>query len=387
MDQYELMGKIGEGTFGEVFKAKHVQCGRMVALKKVRIRNVHDGIPKNLLREIKALEMLEHDNIVHMYESFPCGSSIVLSCEYMVSDLHQVMRCLSEEGRAFPEWAVKTIMKMTLEGVAAVHEARLIHRDLKPANLLFSPSGVLKLGDFGLARVHEKDGQVYSHEVATRWYRPPELLYGARKYGFSVDLWAVGCIFGELLNHSPIFPGENDIDQIYRIVRSLGSLNEKSWPGAVELPDYNKISFPDMDAVPLDKLLPDAPRAAVDLLRKFLVYRPEGRIAAREALQDKYFFTDPLPMHPSSLWDFIFLPMQKKRKKLQLQQHKEAPPQSTVNGIGGNMNLSSSNSSSSTFSPDSSNNNNSSKSNHGIHKFDLLTRMSVDDILPFQDKY
>lgn len=104
---------------------------------------------------------------------------------------------------------------------------------MKPANLLFSPTGILKLGDFGLARVHDEEQKAkypMSHEVATRWYRAPELLFGGRHYGNAVDLWAVGCIFAELLNHSPLFPGENDIDQLYRVLQCLGTPDPKQWP-------------------------------------------------------------------------------------------------------------------------------------------------------------
>ena len=103
-----------------------------------------------------------------------------------------------------------------------------MHRDLKPANLLISPTGHLKIADFGLARVFSSDeGRLYSHQVATRWYRAPELLYGARKYDQAVDLWAVGCIFGELINNSPLFAGENDIDQLYSVLRVIGTPSVK----------------------------------------------------------------------------------------------------------------------------------------------------------------
>jgi len=167
-----MIGKVGEGAFGEVYKAIHIETGRVVALKKIRIRGMDQGFPKNLLREMQALEKLQHPNVIELYECFPHGPAIVLACEYMQSDLLQLLKCLSAKGESLPEPVIKSFMIMILKGVAAVHEAKLIHRDLKPSNLLLSPTGALKLGDFGLARVLDNPAAAsFSHEVATRWYR------------------------------------------------------------------------------------------------------------------------------------------------------------------------------------------------------------------------
>ncbi|XP_008400522.1 cyclin-dependent kinase 20 isoform X4 [Poecilia reticulata] len=237
MEQYSILGRIGEGAHGIVFQAKHIETGETVALKKVALRKLEDGIPNQAVREIKALQEIE-DN----------------------------------------------------------------QHDLKPANLLISSSGHLKVADFGLARLFSDQGErLYSHQVATRWYRAPELLYGARKYDEGVDLWAVGCIFGELLNSSPLFPGENDIEQLCCVLRVLGTPTRESWPEMVELPDYNKITFKENPAIPLEEIVPDTCPQAVDLLCRFLVYPSRRRCSATQALIHPFFFSSPLPAHHSEL--------------------------------------------------------------------------------------
>lgn len=155
----------------------------------------------------------------------------------------------------------QAIAQMMLAGLAGAHAENIIHRDLKPSNLLFSAAGSLKLGDFGLAQVCKQGQTIPSHQIATRWYRSPESLYGGRADSGGLDLWACGCILAELLNHSPLFPGENDIDQLYRIFRLRGTpdVHPVPWPEAESLPDFHKISFPQMHPLPLREVLPDAP--------------------------------------------------------------------------------------------------------------------------------
>ncbi|KAF7652052.1 hypothetical protein LDENG_00102110 [Lucifuga dentata] len=270
MEQYSILGRIGEGAHGIVFKAKHIETGETVALKKVALRRLEDGIPNQALREIKALQEIEDNQyVVKLKDVFPHGTGFVLVFDFMLSDLSEVIR---NSERPLTPAQVKGYMMMLLKGVAFLHHNNIMHRDLKPANLLISSSGHLKIADFGLARLFSERGErLYSHQVATRWYRAPELLYGARKYDEGVDLWAVGCIFGELLNSSPLFPGENDIEQLCCVLRVLGTPNQDSWPEIVELPDYNKITFKENPAIPLEEIVPDTSPQAVHLLYKFLV--------------------------------------------------------------------------------------------------------------------
>ncbi|KAL5516172.1 hypothetical protein EMCRGX_G001446 [Ephydatia muelleri] len=298
MEGYQILGRIGEGAHGIVLKAKHIQTGELVALKKVPLRRLEDGIPNSALREIKALqESEENHHVVKLREVFPYGVGFVLVFDYMLSDLSEVIR---NSEKPLTEAQIKSYMLMLLKGVAYLHGNNIMHRDLKPANLLISSTGHLKIADFGLARVFSEDpARLYSHQVATRWYRSPELLYGAKKYDWSVDMWAIGCILGELLNSSPLFPGENDIDQLCCVLRVLGTPDEVTWPKMVELPDYKKISFPVMPPIPLEMVVPDASPEAIELLKRLLVYT--DRISASKALLYPYFFTPPLPAHHSEL--------------------------------------------------------------------------------------
>tara|TARA_B100000780_G_C21040289_1_gene417421 strand:- start:53 stop:1054 length:1002 start_codon:yes stop_codon:yes gene_type:complete len=300
MQNYTLLQRIGEGSFGEVHEVQDNRDGTRKAAKRIRLRNVSstDAFPNPALREIRALQEIgrHHPNVVRLYDVVPFGSTIILIMELMATDLSGI---LSATDVPLPESQVKTYMLMLLNGVSYIHDKSIIHRDLKPSNLLISSAGILKIADFGLARVHDPfSNDSYTHQVATRWYRAPELLFGARKYGVGVDLWAVGTIFGELLNHSPIFPGENDINQIYRVLQVLGTPTIELWPEVIDLPDFNKISFPTMTPIHLKHVVPNGSLPALDLLLSFLKYRPQNRCTAQRGSTHTWFYTRPLPSEP-----------------------------------------------------------------------------------------
>ncbi|XP_032326964.1 cyclin-dependent kinase 20 isoform X2 [Camelus ferus] len=281
MEQYCILGRIGEGAHGIVFKAKHVEPG----MGWQCLRPVPNRLERSLLsRRWPCGGWKMASPTRPCGRSRPCRRSrtvsFVLAFEFMLSDLAEVVR---HAQRPLAPAQVKSYLQMLLKGVAFCHANNIVHRDLKPANLLISASGQLKIADFGLARVFSPDGsRLYTHQVATRWYRAPELLYGARQYDQGVDLWAVGCILGELLNGSPLFPGENDIEQLCCVLRILGTPSPQVWPEITELPDYNKISFKEQAPVPLEEVLPDASPQALDLLGRFLLYPPRQRISASQ---------------------------------------------------------------------------------------------------------
>ncbi|KAI8425060.1 hypothetical protein MSG28_006928 [Choristoneura fumiferana] len=293
VSNYSVVGRIGEGAHGLVFKARHLPTGREVALKKILIKNLDDGIPVNVMREIKALQLLRCKYVIKLHDMFPRGMSLVLVLEYMCSGLWDMLHHNQSE-MTLPR--VKTYAQMLLKGTRYMHAHYVMHRDLKPANLLINHEGILKIADLGLARLYWPDGgRPYSHQVATRWYRAPELLYGARYYCEKVDLWAVGCIIAEMITKKPIFAGESDIEQLAIVLQHLGTPTEESWPGHADLPDFHKITFPPSDPTPWPELLPGLEPDAVELVKSFLCYDADKRISAKEAST-----AAPVVSHPTS---------------------------------------------------------------------------------------
>ncbi|XP_070315475.1 cyclin-dependent kinase 20 isoform X3 [Odocoileus virginianus] len=272
MEQYCILGRIGEGAHGIVFKAKHVEPGRagsvcILPQTDWRDRCPQEGGPAAAggwhpqpgLAGDQGPAGDRRQSVVQLKAVFPHGAGFVLAFEFMLSDLAEVVR---HTQRPLAQAQVKSYLQMLLKGVAFCHANNIVHRDLKPANLLISASGQLKIADFGLARVFSPDSnRLYTHQVATR---------------------AVGCILGELLNGSPLFPGENDIEQLCCVLRILGTPSPQVWPEITELPDYNKISFKEQAPVPLEEVLPDASPQALDLLGRFLLYPPQQRISASQ---------------------------------------------------------------------------------------------------------
>ncbi|GER35070.1 cyclin-dependent kinase F-1 [Striga asiatica] len=398
--KYEILERVGSGAYSDVYRAKRRSDSLVVALKEV-----HDY--QSAFREIEALQTLQScPNVVVLHEYFWADDEdAVLVLEYLPSDLASVIKAAKKEwdgGIGVGE--VKRWMVQILAGVDACHRNSIVHRDLKPSNLLISADGVLKVADFGQARIllapgfvgdddvynqmaeqpspnkatlsqppealptlegpsiqeHVKRGrekcflepnpyftsdvdeesisrdgaashlatcttsdvedpfhQSYSYEaedvgasgngpltscVGTRWFRAPELLYGSTSYGLEVDLWSLGCIFAELLSLEPLFAGGADIDQLGKIFSVLGNLTDEVWPGCVQLPDYNIISFSKVEnPIGLEACLKNRSPDEVLLVRRLLCFDPASRATAMELLNDKYFNEEPLPVSLSEL--------------------------------------------------------------------------------------
>uniref|UniRef100_A0A674HTG4 Cell division protein kinase 5 n=1 Tax=Taeniopygia guttata TaxID=59729 RepID=A0A674HTG4_TAEGU len=236
MQKYEKLEKIGEGTYGTVFKAKNRETHEIVALKRVRLDDDDEGVPSSALREICLLKELKHKNIVRLHDVLHSDKKLTLVFEFCDQDLKKYFD--SCNGDLDPE-IVKSFMYQLLKGLAFCHSRNVLHRDLKPQNLLINRNGELKLADFGLARAFGIPVRCYSAEVVTLWYRPPDVLFGAKLYSTSIDMWSAGCIFAELANAGrPLFPGNDVDDQLKRIFRLLGTPTEEQWPAMAKLPDY-----------------------------------------------------------------------------------------------------------------------------------------------------
>eukprot|EP00037_Helgoeca_nana_P028226 m.329779 g.329779 ORF g.329779 m.329779 type:complete len:300 (+) comp27713_c0_seq4:1668-2567(+) len=286
MDKYELIEKIGEGAYGYVYKAEVKGTSEFVAIKRNKMGDEYtDGCPCTTLREISLLKELNHPNIVRLHEVFHHKSKLNMVFEYLDADLKIFME---KQPKGLDPMLVKSFMHQLLTGIAFCHSHRILHRDLKPQNLLIDNKGNIKLADFGLARAFGIPVRTYTHEVVTLWYRAPEILLGAKQYACPVDIWSIGTIFVEMITKRPLFPGDSEIDELYRIFRVFGTPTEMSWPGVSRLPDW-KPTFPGWKAKALETVVPDLEPLGIDLATKMMYYEPARRITAKAALQHPYF--------------------------------------------------------------------------------------------------
>ncbi|CAJ0594200.1 unnamed protein product [Cylicocyclus nassatus] len=302
VSNYEKLIKIGQGTFGEVFKARCKRSGRMVALKKILMENEKEGFPITALREVKMLQQLKHENITDLIEV--CSSKASAhnrdrSTFYLVFAFceHDLAGLLSNSKIKISLVHIKTMMKHLFNGLWKIHRSKILHRDMKAANVLLSRDGILKLADFGLARPfymgHPR--QLYTNRVVTLWYRPPELLLGDRQYTTSIDMWGAGCIMAELWTRSPIMQGDTEQKQLTMICNLCGSIDKDSWERVSELPLFDRMELPQGQP----RILPQRMRAyikdelAICLIDELLALDPSKRLEAEKALDHTFFYTAP----------------------------------------------------------------------------------------------
>ena len=319
--RYLVHGKLGEGAFGDVRLGTDRETGEKVALKYIRVLSKGGGLPRAVFREVEALRQLrDGEHIVRLLDVFPDESNLCLALEYHPSDLGEVIA----QARDFlPVAHVKTYAHMLLDALSYMHARHIIHRDVKPSNVLLSSTGAVKLADFGLARVLPAAAaaapvsdagpeaaaaptpgpgqQDLSHQVATRWYRPPELLFASHSYTFSADVWSAGVVIAELFSLKPLFPGANDIDQMFRVFQTMGSPTPECWPGVDLLPDYNKVSFPDLRALDLGLVIPRVQAGDAAFLCCMLVLDPAQRATAAQMCASEYFHVHPVPIQRAFL--------------------------------------------------------------------------------------
>merc|ERR1719188_1352062 len=325
VSKYEKLAKIGQGTFGEVFKARDKQNrSKIVALKKVLMDNEKEGFPITALREIRILQLLNHENIVNLIEICRSKASQFnrhKSTFYLVFDFceHDLAGLLSNFNVKFSLGEIKSVMKQLLNGLYYIHSNKIIHRDMKAANVLITRQGGLKLADFGLARAItiNKGNQPnrYTNRVVTFWYRPPELLLGERNYGPPVDLWGAGCIMAEMWTRSPIMQGNTEQHQLTLIAQLCGTITEEVWPGVENLELYSKLEVPKNQRRRVkERLRPYVKdQFACDLIDKLLFLDPSKRTDSHSALDHDFFWSDPMPVsldkmlsqHTQSMFEFL----------------------------------------------------------------------------------
>ncbi|XP_074594085.1 cyclin-dependent kinase 20-like [Brevipalpus obovatus] len=250
MEKYKIIGNISAGAHGIVLEAirsptfnselisSREKLEKNFAIKRIFIRK--QNIPLSVIREIKSLQLLDnHSHIIILLDIFVQGSSVNLVFPLLPINLTTLIYEYHLNG-----YQRSMYTYMILDGIDYCHRYHILHRDLKPSNLLIDWEGFLKICDFGQARLHtnndESDNnQMLSHQVCTRWYRSPELLYGSNSYDASIDLWSIGCIVAEMNQKLPLFRGDSDIEQLCLVVKQLGKPPD-SWS---KMPDYNKVTI------------------------------------------------------------------------------------------------------------------------------------------------
>ncbi|KAK2868797.1 hypothetical protein Q7C36_000668 [Tachysurus vachellii] len=287
MEKYEKLAKIGEGSYGVVFKCRNKESGQIVAIKKFVESEDDPVIKKIALREIRMLKQLKHVNLVNLLEVFRRKRRLHLVFEFCEQT---VLNELDKHPRGVPEIQLKRIIWQTLQAVNFCHKHNCIHRDVKPENILLTKTGVIKLCDFGFARILTGPGDDYTDYVATRWYRAPELLVGDTQYGPPVDVWALGCVFAELLLGSPLWPGCSDVDQLYHIRKTLGDLIPRHQQVFRSNAFFSGVSIPEPDTMePLEKRFHGASLHALTVMKSCLVMDPVERLTCEELLELPYF--------------------------------------------------------------------------------------------------
>jgi len=291
MERYQKIekngGPIGDGTYGVVYKGIDLWTDALVALKRIRIETEDEGVPCTTLREIAVLRQLKHPNIVSLTDVVQSSYRLYLVFEFMDKDLKKYMD--SVEGPLDHD-IIKSFTYQMVNGLEYIHSRGIMHRDLKPQNLLVSHDGVLKIADFGLARAFVPPIRPFTHEVVTLWYRPPEILLGEKTYALPVDMWGVGAILVEMVNKRPLFPGDSEIDELFKIFRVLGTPNATHWPEALDLPDFNPSGmWPQWPALSLSTIVPTLEPAGLAMLEGLMELDPKDRLSASECADHAYF--------------------------------------------------------------------------------------------------
>jgi len=357
---YKAGETIGHGSFGIVFQATQVDTGEVFAIKKV----LQDRRFKN--RELAIMQMLSHPNVVSLKNSFystspekPDEVYLNLVLDYVPDTVYGVVRSFAKAKKPVPIIYVKLFTYQLCRALSYIHGTGICHRDIKPQNLLVDTNlGILKLCDFGSAKSLNRGENSVSY-ICSRYYRAPELIFGATNYTTSIDIWSMGCVLAELLLEQPLFPGESGVDQLVEIIKVLGTPTKTQIKAMND--SYTDFNFPQIKPQPWDKVFKKGtPSEAIDLVKRFLQYDPTKRVLPLEACTHPFF--DELRTQgtklpngkklPSSLFLFSSQEIQNNRS-LYSKLVPEWARNSTLGNSGSNNNSSSNNS-----NPAVNNNNN-----------------------------
>ncbi|XP_064567492.1 cyclin-dependent kinase-like 2 [Zonotrichia leucophrys gambelii] len=290
MDKYQVLGLVGEGSYGMVTKCRNRESGQIVAVKKFLESDDDAAVRKIALREIKLLKQLRHENLVNLLDVCKRKKRWYLVFEFVD---HTMLNDLEDSPNGLDFERVRKYLFQIMRAIAFCHSHNIIHRDIKPENILVSQSGVVKLCDFGFARPLAASGEAYTDYVATRWYRAPELLVGDSKYGRPVDVWAVGALITEMLTGEPLFPGDSDIDQLYHITKCLGNLIPRQQELFYKNPLFAGLKLPEVKELEsLEKRYPKLPAEALELAKECLQIDPDERPSCAQLLQGDFFNKD-----------------------------------------------------------------------------------------------
>jgi glycogen synthase kinase 3 beta len=299
---------IGNGSFGVVYQAKLVHSNEQVAIKKV----LQDKRFKN--RELQIMRRLDHQNIVQLkYFFFSSGDKLKeevylnLVLEFIPETAYRVARHYTKQKQTIPLLYVKLYMYQLFRALAYIHSFGICHRDIKPQNLLLDPeTSILKLCDFGSAKQLIK-GEPNVSYICSRYYRAPELIFGAIDYTCYIDVWSSGCVLAELLLGQPIFPGESGVDQLVEIIKVLGTPTREQIRQMN--PNYQEFRFPQIKAHPWHKVFRNrTPPMAIDLVCRLLDYTPATRLTPLEACAHAFFdeLRDPDTRLPNGPLPLLF---------------------------------------------------------------------------------
>uniref|UniRef100_UPI003AABA4A0 serine/threonine-protein kinase MAK-like isoform X2 n=1 Tax=Centroberyx gerrardi TaxID=166262 RepID=UPI003AABA4A0 len=284
MNRYTTLKQLGDGTYGSVLMGRSNESGELVAIKRMK-RKFYSWEECMNLREVKSLKKLNHANVVKLKEVIRENDHLYFVFEYMKENLYQLMK---DRNKLFPESVIRNISFQILQGLSFIHKHGFFHRDMKPENLLCMGPELVKIADFGLAR-EIRSRPPYTDYVSTRWYRAPEVLLRSSTYSSPIDLWAVGCIMAELYTLRPLFPGNSEVDEIFKICQVLGTVKKSDWPEGYQLASAMNFRFPQCVPTHLKTLIPNASNEAIALMKDLLQWDPKKRPTVVQALRYPYF--------------------------------------------------------------------------------------------------